>query len=202
MPNWCNNSIAFYQEDGENAVLEDFYADIEKYQNYKDPESGKHSSWVGNWLIANKIDTENLYTRGFFTNIELNDDHVRVDMETAWGPLPEVWNLMAENYGLAYVYVAEECGCEVYVNTDAEGRFFPKRYILNYFDVDELELDAEIMAEYGERLREFGEETMYFDLWNDVAEAFETFGFSFADLESLNERLEIFNIQVYEYSSE
>ena len=50
MPNWCSNSIAFYQEDGGNCLLEAFYTDIQKYQNYKDPETGKLSDWVGHWL--------------------------------------------------------------------------------------------------------------------------------------------------------
>ena|GEM_PF-6433852 len=57
-------------------------------------------------------------------------------METAWGPLPEVWDLMAEKYNLSYVYCSEECGCAVYVNTDSEGRFFSDRYILDYFVVE------------------------------------------------------------------
>ena len=86
MPNWCSNSIAFYQEDGGNAMAEAFYTDIQKYQDYKDPETGNASDWVGHWLQSNRINTDNLYSRGFFTNCELNADHMRVDMETAWAP--------------------------------------------------------------------------------------------------------------------
>jgi len=202
MPNWCSNSIAFYQEDGGTAMLEAFYSDIQKYQNYKDPETGKPSDWVGHWLESNRVDTKNLYTRGFFSNIELNADYVRVDMETAWAPLNEVWDLMADKYELAYVYIAEEPGCEVYVNTDYEGRFFTTRYMLHCFDVDDLGLDDETMAEYGERLREFEDETFYFESWDEVEREFEAFGFNTADLESLNNKLATFNIRVHEYSSE
>jgi hypothetical protein len=202
MPNWCDNSIAFYQEDGGNAVLEAFYTDMERCLNYKDPETGECSGWVGNWLKVNGIDAKNLSARGFITNCELNGDHVCVNMESAWAPISEVWDLIAERYGLVYVYKAEEPGCEVFVNTDAVGRFFSDRYILNYFDVDDLDLDDGIMAEYGERLREFGEETLYFESWDDVMEAFEPFGFDTSDIDALNERLEMFNIQVYEYADE
>jgi hypothetical protein len=35
-----------------------------------------------------------------------------------------------------------------------------------------------------------------------VAFEFEDFGFTFTDIDSLNKRLEMFNIRVYEYSSE
>ena len=84
MPNWCDNSIAFYQEGGgDTAVLAVFYADVQRYMNYKDPKTGKHSSWIGHWLESKGIDTENLSVRCFFTDCELNEDHVRVDMESA-----------------------------------------------------------------------------------------------------------------------
>lgn len=202
MPNWCGNSIAFYQEDGGSAMIGAFYADVQKYQDYKDPETGQISDWVGHWLRSNRVDTDTLYTRGFFISCELYDDHVRVDMRTAWEPLPEVWDLMAGKYELAYVYIAEEPGCGVYINTDAAGRFFTSRYMLNCFDVDDMELDAGTMAEFGERLREIGGETSYFDSWEDVADTFEGFGFGAGDLEGLNERLSPFNIRVYEYSCE
>ena len=202
MPNRCSNSIAFYQEDGGNAMVEAFYADDQKYQDYKDPERGNHSDWVGHWLQSNRVDTNNLYTRGFFTNCEFNENHVRIDMETAWAPLPEVWDLMAEKYELVYVYISEECGCAVYVNTDYTGRFFSTRYLLNYFDVDDLELDVGTMAEYGERLREIGGESTYYDSWEEVLDDFKEFDFKADDVDDLNERLARFGIRVYEYSCE
>ena len=202
MPNWCNNSIAFYQEDGGNAMIEAFYTDIQKYQNYVEPETGKESDWVGHWLESNGLDTKNLYARGFFTDCELNADHVRIDMETAWEPLPEIWDFMAKKYDLAYVYISEEPGCEVYVNTDYSGMFFTTRYTMSYFDVDELELDAGVMEAYGERLRELSEKMTYFDSWEEVSKTFEKFEFNAADVDELNNSLEAFNIKVYEYSSE
>jgi len=202
MPNWCCNSIAFYREDGGNAILEAFYADIQKYKDYKDPETGRTSDWIGHWLQSKRINTDNLYCRGFIVNCELNTDHVRVDMDTAWSPLPEVWDLMAEKYELAYVYIAEEPGCEIYVNTDYGGRFFSTRYMMNCFDIDHLGLDANTIVEYGERLREISGDTMYFDSFEDVSETFEDFGFKVDNVDSLNERLTIFGIKVYEYSSE
>jgi hypothetical protein len=198
MPNWCCNSIAFYREDGGNAILEAFYADIQKYQDYKDPETGRVSDWIGHWLHSNRVNTDNLYCRGFIVNCELNKDHVRVDMDTAWSPLPEVWDMMSEKYELAYVYIAEEPGCEVYVNTDYTGRFFSTQYMMNCFDVDYLELDDATMFEYGKRLREIGSDTMYFDSFEDVLETFEDFGFKVDDVDSLNERLSVFGIKVYE----
>ena len=125
MPNWCSNSVAFYSdESGSNALLIAFHADILKYLNYIEPDTGRRSDWVGHWLESNKIDTSNMYCRGFLQSCELYDSHVLIDMDSAWGPLPEVWDKMAEKYNLSYVYISEESGCEVYVNSDVEGRYF------------------------------------------------------------------------------
>jgi len=202
MPNWCINSVAFYQEDGGNAMLEAFYADIEKYQDYKDPETGEPCDWVGNWLESNRINVDNLYTRGYFVDCEFDGDHVRVDMEVAWSTMTAVYDLMANKYDLVYVYIAEEAGCEFYVNTDIEGRFFTTRYICHYFDVEDLRLDSSIIAEYGERLEKLSGETHYFVDWEAVVQTFKPFQFQAKELSELNKCLEMFNITVYEYDNE
>jgi len=202
MPNWCNNSVAFFQNDGGKAMIEAFYTDINRYQDYKDPETDESPAWVGHWLKSNRVDANTVYSRGFFTSCILNEDHVRIDMETAWGPLQEVWDLMADKYDLVYVYIAEEPGCEVYVNTDDEGRFFVDRYLLHCFDVDDLELDPRILEEYGDHLYELSGDTTYFTSWEEVIKIFEPFNFNSDDINTLNEHLEMFGITVYEYSSE
>ena len=75
MPNWCNNSIAFYQEDDGSDMLAAFFADVQKYQNYRDPETGKPSDWVGHWLNSSRVDTNILYCRGFFIDCEIMNRH-------------------------------------------------------------------------------------------------------------------------------
>ena len=199
MPNWCSNSVAFYQKNKGTTMLEAFYADIQKYQNYKDPETSNSSSWVGHWLESNRIDTKNLYARGFFNHCELSDDHVRIDMETAWGPLPEIWDLMADKYDLAYVYISQEPGCEVYVNTDIVGMYFSTRYQLNYFEIENLDVDARTLAAHDDLLQKICEETMYFDSWEEVVDIFKPLVFEFEDIEVLNRRLEVLGISVYQY---
>jgi hypothetical protein len=195
MANWASNSIAFYQEDGGNALLQAFYADVQKYV-----ESG--DDWVGHMLESNRVNTDEMYTRGFFQCCVLNSDHVRVDMETAWGPLPEVWDKMAEKYGLAYVYISEECGMSVYVNTDVSGRFFCDRYLLDYFVVEDLGLSPYMLTKYGERLRELSGETTYYEDFDDVLNDFKSLGFRGDNLEDLNEYLGKFNLRVHEFDSQ
>ena len=208
MANWCYNRIAFYQdspqENGGNALIEAFYADIQKYTSYVDTD-GRKSDWLGNWLVANKIDVKSMRCRGSFIDCELYDDHVIATIETAWNPLPEVFGAIAAKYDLSYVYTSEECGREIYVNTDEFGRFFSTRYMLNAYDIEDLELDvdAEIMRRFGERLKEIVSDSKYFDSFDEVLYEFKGFGVDdVSDVEELNQRLEPLNIKVYEYSSE
>ena len=169
MPNWCSNSVAFYSnENGSNALLMAFYADVQKYVNYIEPDTGRRSDWCGHWLESNKIDTSNMFCRGTFESCELYPDHVIIHMEAAWSPIEEVWDKMAEKYDLNYVFISEEPGCEVYINSDVEGRFFSTRFILNYFELDYLKLDSETLIKYGERLKELSGETRYYSGFDEL----------------------------------
>ena len=196
MPNWCDNSIAFYSNDvGGTVLLEALHADIQKYADSKD-------SWVGNWLESNRINPASVPCRGSFISCELYSDHVIVAIESAWAPLDELYEEIAKKYDLNYVYIAEESGCEVYINTDTTGRFFSTRFILNYFELDYLELDSEMLLTYGERLKELSEETRYYDSFDEVLDDFKEFDFIANSIEDLNLFLEKFNLKIYEYSSE
>ena len=202
MPNWCSNSIAFYSENNEVTLLEAFHSDLQKYTNYNDHKTGKYSDWVGHWLQSNRIDTEEIYSRGFIESCELYPDFVRVGMTTAWDSTPEIWDIMAQKYSLNYVFISEEPGCEVYINTDSTGRFFGTRFVLNYFDLEYLQLDSETLERHGERLRELSEETRYYDSFEEVMRDFNGFNFVADDIETLNKQLEKFNLQVYEFALE
>ena len=202
MPNWCSNKIAFYSDENSFILLEAFHSDLQKYLDYKDPKTGENSDWVGNWLESNKVDTESVHCRGFLQSCELYDTFVRVDMETAWCPTTEIWDIIAEKYSLSYVYVSEESGNEVYVNSDAENRFFSERYILNYFGLNYLELDSDTLAKHGEHLKNLSGVDRYYSGFDEVMCDFVEFGFKASDIDELNQCLEKFNLQVYEFALE
>jgi len=57
--------------------------------------------------------------------------YFKLETETAWCPMNELWDAVLEQYeGVSYVYVAEEAGCDIFINTDTEGQFFDQRYML------------------------------------------------------------------------
>lgn len=126
MPNWCSTSVVLK---GERAA--EFYKDLTKALEEK-PEKGADKNWIGHLFVYKGIDCSKINARSFVQYKELEDNYVRLDNEDAWGPKTEVYNKIAEMYNLTYVYIAEEPGCQVFINTDKSGDFFSDRYYFSY----------------------------------------------------------------------
>ena len=64
------------------------------------------------------------------------NEHLLIWYQSAWSPCNETWELIIESKypRCAHYYLAEECGCEVYVNTDPTGRYFPETFYLDGYD--------------------------------------------------------------------
>ena len=139
MPNWCSSTFVFYHNGtkaGETA-LEDLHGKILEYT--KAPSRVKNGfgpKWLGNVVDGFGIDWNTVECRGEIIDAsDVEDDSgrraFRVYTETAWGPMPEMWwQIIDAMYpGLVhFVYMAEEPGNGVFVNTDSAGLFFPDRY--------------------------------------------------------------------------
>ena len=199
MANWCSNAIVFFTTDNDNSRLKELYEDLQYYQNYKDDTQNAAMGWVGCLLQKQGVDTKELSCRGFISDVELNEGNVRLSMDTAWGPLSEVYDIIAEKYGMNYVYIAEEPSMSVFINTDTEGIYFNDRYYLDFFEVEDLELDEGKLAEYGERLEEISGESLYFSSFDEVLEMFAAFDFGVTDIDGLNEKLEDFKLEVCKF---
>lgn len=52
------------------------------------------------------------------------------EFESAWSPMIDgLQTILNENYKtLRMVVIAEECGCDIYINTDTQHRFFKDKY--------------------------------------------------------------------------
>ena len=64
--------------------------------------------------------------------------YLRIDYESAWSSMYEGfdWLLKRHYKTLKQVTIAEEFGCEVFINTDKDGLFFEERFILEAEDID------------------------------------------------------------------
>ena len=94
-------------------------------------------------------DWDKVYCRGEIIDYNLTDDHVSISCETAWGEMEEFRHFLVQQYPESRIfYQVEESGCEVYATNDADGVYFPDRYLLDYFDGMEYFRTLEDAAEY------------------------------------------------------
>ena len=135
MPNWCYSSYVFYSEEADEGELARLHRTIvEIMQKPSDVENGFEPGWLGKVAIAHGFDWEKIPCRGKITHI---DDYTglcssfKLETETAWAPMDELWEAVVSRYkGVSFVYLSEESGMGIFVNTDCTGRFFPERFLL------------------------------------------------------------------------
>lgn len=149
MPNWCDFGAVvhgdkkeidvFYQRlvnahvHGQQTQQWDTYCLFEEHGFKKDEILSNGFPYIGGSL--DQID-EPVFNG--------KDWHIYIYMTTRWSPMIDGFNKLLKDYiSLKGVYYAEESGCEIYVNTDTEGRFFTVKYCIyddddgsEYFDSD------------------------------------------------------------------
>ena len=137
MANWCSTKYAFYTKDEDKGELLRFYGSLINVM--KSPSAIPNdfgSGWLGNVLDRHGLDWEAVPCRGYISHIDDSPDEnsFTIETEAAWEPVTALWEAVLATYnGVSFVYVAEEPGNTVYINTDTLGRFFPDRYLLDIF---------------------------------------------------------------------
>ena len=152
MANYCSNVIAIYRDDDSEKSRrqnQDLYIKLESLGTEHTVLKSTHKSeqsWYGNILTMCGEDAKDVDGRGSIEDVSWEDDGnedggwIRLQTETAWEPQMEIIEKLIEKYypNLTFEYIAEECGCEIYENSDTSGRFFKDRYKLD-FDFSDLE---------------------------------------------------------------
>lgn len=152
MPNWCQNSMVVY---GSPTEIKDFYNRLIKAKE----SARKENEWdlyaiYKSFGYASKFVLESDscgYIRGNIEEIqeiENNNEeeaHFLVLYESAWSSMFEGFDWLLEKHynTLKQVTLAEECGCDIYINTDLNGKFFSERYHLYVEDNDDYYFDNE-----------------------------------------------------------
>lgn len=114
MANICTTN---YVIEGEKKELDALYETMKSLQN---PNLGQLVKALGK-------NPDEVLCRGEWSELERQDETLRMTFETAWTPCYEVTDLLKATYpSLRIYYKAVEPGCEVYLKNDAEGKYFPK----------------------------------------------------------------------------
>lgn len=138
MANYCSNNIAFYSKD--RAVLQDLFTKINDVLD----NTNNHSIYQ---LIlkhgyseeaAKKItDCRDYitYAEDKLTDLPCGYSYFKIDTESAWQPnMTSFFQLLQDKYHnqISLVYVAEEPGSCIFINTDVDRLFFEDNYRLDY----------------------------------------------------------------------
>lgn len=146
MANLCNNIMCIYS-DTENSQ------ELKKVYNLLKEACAKSSSLCIRDMVAElrtdltfeevtkEMEGASYETRGWVYSeasiiyeeaTKKRPECIKIEYESKWSPCDEFWDFGLEPYkSLHEATIGEEPGCEVYINTDTTGKFFPERYIID-----------------------------------------------------------------------
>lgn len=161
MPNWCYTQIAFFSTD-EKGLLK-FKKDILTALDSLPIIEKEAKNWQGR--ISRYFNSSACGERGFIIHTSeisttyyngLEQYYFYLDQEDAWGPHTDMWSelLYELDNNIDFVFRAEECGNEVYINSDVEGAFFPERYCVDNDKESEYFEDENSLLNYLEKLND------------------------------------------------
>ena len=134
------------------------YHMMKNLEERKEPlvENGFGTAWYGNLVTILGGDWNDVYCRGSWSDLRLmSDDVLAWSDETAWGPMTEVFGLTEKAMpGLKVWYMAEEEGMEIFETNDADGIYFPERYILRTdWDTEYYEELSQVLKAASDKLK-------------------------------------------------
>ena len=127
MANCCLTEITFSGQQTKLALLEQ---KIKEWTSKDFYPNGWGGNWLGNICLGAGIlskedmaqDICKYRCRGIVCHVELRNQELLVDTETAWVPMVKMWEAVLESLGIQddvdFVYTATEEGCEVYWTND------------------------------------------------------------------------------------
>lgn len=122
--------------EGEEREVRSLYSKMKRLQERKTPlvENGyfEKKRWLGNLVARLGHDYREVYCRGVWEFLDMKGGCVSFFTETAWKPPFALLRLIQQHYpSLQFYFKAEGYDWDAYVTNDAEGRFFPSRFIVD-----------------------------------------------------------------------
>ena len=148
MPNWCSNNITFYADTA--AGVQELFK-----MNKKLLDIDKNSNNLYSVLENHDLDPSHFSCRGtinYIDEITHGCNSFYIQTETAWSPTAEMWEEIQNLYpGVSSVFIAEEPGCDYYVNSDEDGLFYAEKYKVDQYYSGYL--DSKVLSKlgYGEK---------------------------------------------------
>lgn len=131
-----NPAFMFVCFEGERRELRSLYGIMKRLQERKTPlvKNGFHEPrrWLGNLITRLGGDISNVYCRGTWSDLRLSENCLSFFTETAWQPPVTLLQLIQECYpSLKFYFEAEGDDWDSFLTNDAEGKYFPSRYVVD-----------------------------------------------------------------------
>ena len=137
MPNWAYTSYLVKGSSEEVAALHKIIQDLEAREESYLP-NGFGKLWLGNLVSILGGDWEKIYCRGHILDYSLQEDILRMNVESAWGEMDETRHFLQNKFpSLEIFYQTEEPGLCIFLTNDAAGAYFPERWLLDWNDEKE-----------------------------------------------------------------
>ena len=144
---------------------------------------------IGKLFELKCIPAEGFSHRETVISMERNQDNIFLSTSAAWSPLYDAYHVIAEAYQVDFAMQSIEPGCNIYINTDHSGQYFPDHFAVSIEDESYL-TPADIPV--GKKL-EYGE---LFTTEAALLERFAELGYPANTLEMLDTLLEDTGIEV------
>ena len=152
MANWC---ITEYWLHGPKDELNNLKDKILEWTSKNYMENGFGENWLGNIVLGGGLETVEAIRNGgngipcrgtFCDDIDIDDDYLCFNTETAWAPMPEMWFKIIEKFAphCTCHYLAIEPGNELYEKYDPGNLHFEGvEYVVDEYHND---CEAEIIV--------------------------------------------------------
>ena len=134
MPNWCDTT---YKCVGDLKEVRSLYKTLKANDKRKRPrvKNGFGTMWLGCIIDALGEDWEQFRCRGAITDYGLDGNVLTIYQYTAWCEQEGFRECIEKKFpSIKVYYLEEEPGCEVFYTNDANGEYFPYRYLLDNYE--------------------------------------------------------------------
>lgn len=188
MANVCCDDVYFYCDESPeklDALWTDINTSIQIDHTFQNCQ-------IGNFFTQKGLSVPSCGLRGDITYMERNDKDIFLELSTAWTPLYEAYQTIAEAYGVSFVMKSMEPGEALYFNTDETGQFFPEHYLI-YGD------NQLLITPSGKPITVLWEDQDVFHNKEEIWDQLTKLGYTFSSLEEMEEFLTENDIDLHEF---
>lgn len=124
MANVCSDNVFFFSDDNPDGIAA-LWKDLEAAitPGYRD-----NLGDIKRLFRKKGLPTDALSLNGTITHMTQKEGGILLELDTAWHPLYEAYQVLADAYQLFFVMESTEPGCGIFYNTDDSGIFFKGQY--------------------------------------------------------------------------